>query len=427
MREDFLHFIWKYKKVQTNQLFTSQGENIEIVSEGTHNQLSGPDFFNAQVKISDQLWAGNVEIHIKSSDWYVHGHENDTNYDNVILHVVWEDDVAIFRKDNTQIPTLELKKIIPQKVLERYQSLFDTSKKNFINCEKQITSIDDFSFKNWLERLFFERLEQKAIYVEELLEKYNNDWEQVLFSLLLKNFGLKINGNSFKSLSEHLPFSTVRKISDNITQLEAIFFGMVGFLEDDEISDHYYTNLKKEFSYLAHKFKLNKEGVEQPEFFKLRPPNFPTIRLSQFAAIYAENQNLFSKILASSTLEDIYKLFNVQASDYWTTHFTFGKASKKSEKKLTKKFIELLLINTILPLKFCYARSLNRTGDVSIVDIISAIKKEKNNIIDQYLALGVKVDNAFESQAILELYNNYCSKNNCLQCAVGNHLLKGNT
>lgn len=427
MREDFLHFIWKYKKVQTNQLFTSQGENIEIVSEGTHNQLSGPDFFNAQVKISDQLWAGNVEIHIKSSDWYVHGHENDTNYDNVILHVVWEDDVAIFRKDNTQIPTLELKKIIPQKVLERYQSLFDTSKKKFINCEKQITSIDDFSFKNWLERLFFERLEQKAIYVEELLEKYNNDWEQVLFSLLLKNFGLKINGNSFKSLSEHLPFSTVRKISDNTTQLEAIFFGMVGFLEDDEISDHYYTNLKKEFSYLAHKFKLNKEGVEQPEFFKLRPPNFPTIRLSQFAAIYAENQNLFSKILASSTLEDIYKLFNVQASDYWTTHFTFGKASKKSEKKLTKKFIELLLINTILPLKFCYARSLNRTGDVSIVDIISAIKKEKNNIIDQYLALGVKVDNAFESQAILELYNNYCSKNNCLQCAVGNHLLKGNT
>lgn len=427
MREDFLHFIWKYKKIQTNQLFTSQAENIEIVSEGTHNQLSGPDFFNAQVKISDQLWAGNVEIHIKSSDWYVHGHENDTNYDNVILHVVWEDDVAIFRKDNTQIPTLELKKIIPQKVLERYQSLFDTSKKNFINCEKQITSIDDFSFKNWLERLFFERLEQKAIYVEELLEKYNNDWEQVLFSLLLKNFGLKINGNSFKSLSEHLPFSTVRKISDNTTQLEAIFFGMVGFLEDDEISDHYYTNLKNEYSYLAHKFKLNKEGVEQPEFFKLRPPNFPTIRLSQFAAIYAENQNLFSKILASSTLEDIYKLFNVQASDYWTTHFTFGKASKKSEKKLTKKFIELLLINTILPLKFCYARSLNRTGDVSIVDIISAIKKEKNNIIDQYLALGVKVDNAFESQAILELYNNYCSKNNCLQCAVGNHLLKGNT
>lgn len=427
MREDFLHFIWKYKKIQTNQLFTSQGENIEIVSEGTHNQLSGPDFFNAQVKISDQLWAGNVEIHIKSSDWYVHGHENDTNYDNVILHVVWEDDVAIFRKDNTQIPTLELKKIIPQKVLERYQSLFDTSKKNFINCEKQITSIDDFSFKNWLERLFFERLEQKAIYVEELLEKYNNDWEQVLFSLLLKNFGLKINGNSFKSLSEHLPFSTVRKISDNTTQLEAIFFGMVGFLEDDEISDHYYTNLRNEYSFLAHKFKLNKEGVEQPEFFKLRPPNFPTIRLSQFAAIYAENQNLFSKILASSTLEDIYKLFNVQASDYWTTHFTFGKASKKSEKKLTKKFIELLLINTILPLKFCYARSLNRTGDVSIVDIISAIKKEKNNIIDQYLALGVKVDNAFESQAILELYNNYCSKNNCLQCAVGNHLLKGNT
>jgi hypothetical protein len=427
MREDFLHFIWKYKKLQVSELLSSQNETIEIVSVGTHNQLSGPDFFNSQIKINQQLWAGNVEIHIKSSDWYAHGHETDVNYDNVILHVVWEDDVAIFRSKNTQIPTLELKKYLSPKLLEAYQLLFDTRKNRFINCENQLTAVDDFVFKNWLERLFFERLEQKSKLVAELLQKYNNDWEQVFFLLLLKNFGLKINGDSFESLGANLPFSVVRKIGDNVAQLEAAFFGLVGFLEDSDIADAYYINLKKEYEYLEHKFKLNKEGVQKPDFFKLRPPNFPTVRLSQLANLYAKNQNLFSKILEVDTVEALYLIFNTQASIYWDSHFTFGKESKKSNKKLTKKFIELLLINTILPIQFYHAKSINKPVDDKIISMVSNIKKEQNSIIDNYLSLGVKINSAMESQAILQLYNRYCSKNNCLQCAVGNHLLKGNT
>lgn len=427
MREDFLHFIWKYKKIRTAPLVSSQNETIEILSEGTHNHLSGPDFFNARIKINEQLWAGNVEIHMKSSDWYAHGHESNPNYDNVILHVVWDDDVAIFRKDNTQISTLELKAYVSKEVFEAYQKLFEARTNRFINCQNNITSVNDFVFKNWLERLFFERLEQKSNAVAELLVRHNNDWEQVLFSLLVKNFGLKINGESFQSLSESLPFSIVRKIGDSALQLEATFFGMVGFLESDEISDAYYLHLRKEYQFIEHKFKLNNQAVQKPEFFKLRPSNFPTLRLSQIANLYSKNQNLFHKIIDAQSLDVIYDLFNVQASTYWNSHFTFGKESKKSSKNLTKNFIELLLINTILPLKFEYAKHFNTAEEASIVAIVAGIKNERNSIIDNFLSLGVGISNAMESQAVLQLYNNYCSKNNCLHCAVGHHLLKGNT
>lgn len=427
MREDFLHFIWKYKKIYSEQLLTTQNELVEVVATGIHNHLAGPDFFNAQIKVNHQLWAGNVEIHSKSSDWYAHGHETDVNYDNVILHVVWEDDVAIYRKDHTQIPTLELKNYIAPKVLEAYQKLFNKTENSFINCEKQLSSVDPFLLKNWLDRVFFERLEQKSIVVAELLSTYDNDWEQVLFSLLLKNFGSKVNGDSFWSLSQNIPFSKIRKISSHLEQLEAIFFGMVGFLDADDITDVYYRNLQTEYRYLQHKFQLKNEAVQKPHFFKLRPPNFPTIRLSQLAKLYHKHQNLFSKVLAADTLEDIYSLFNVKASDYWDTHFTFGKESKKSVKKTSKKFIDLLVINTLLPLKFYHAKSLHNAEDITLLKLISQMTKEENNILKNYESLGVNISNAMESQAILQLYHRYCSKNNCLQCAVGNHLLSGNT
>ena len=397
MREDFLHFIWKYKKIRKAPLVSSQNETIEILSEGTHNHLSGPDFFNAKIKINEQLWAGNVEIHNKSSDWYAHGHESDQNYDNVILHVVWDDDVAIFRKGNSQISTLELKGYVSKEVFEAYQKLFESRTNKFINCQNEISSVNDFIFKNWLERL------------------------------LLRNFGLKINGESFQSLSESLPFNIVRKIGDNALQLEAAFFGMVGFLESDEILDAYYLHLRKEYQYLAHKFKLNNQTVQKPEFFKLRPSNFPTLRLAQIANLYSKNQNLFRKIIDAQSLDAIYEVFDVQASEYWNSHFTFGRESKKSPKKLTKNFIELLLINTILPLKFQYTKHFNTEEEPSILEIIASIKNERNSIIDNFLSLGLGIANAMESQAVLQLYNNYCSKNNCLHCAVGHHLLKGNT
>lgn len=426
MREDLLHFIWKYKKLQLEDLVTSENETMKIVDVGTHNHLSGPDFFNSKVDINNQLWAGNVEIHLKSSDWFAHNHEQDPKYNNVILHVVWEDDNEVFRNDGSKIPTLELKNYISKDLLRAYQKLFDRDKKSFINCETEISEVDNFLFENWKERLFFERLENKSNFIFKLLEASQNDWEQVLFKMLLKNFGLKINGQAFFSLANALSFSVVRKLRTDFNALESVFFGMGHLLEDDALVDDYYIRLKKEYTYQKNKFNLKEVSVQKPEFFKLRPPNFPTIRLSQLACLYSKNQNLFSSLIHASSLNEIYELIDVSASEYWNTHFTFGKSSKKSTKKLTKKFIDLLVINTILPLKFCHSKYLGADVNDEILGIISQIKSEENSILSNFKSLKIVSKTAVDSQAILQLYNEYCSKNRCLHCAVGLHLLNRN-
>ncbi len=426
MREDLLHFIWKYKKLQLTDLIAGNDESVVIIDVGLHNHLSGPDFFNAKVSIDGQLWAGNVEIHINASDWYAHRHEQDANYDNVILHVVWVDDAAVFRKDGSEIPTLTLKDYISKDILSSYQNLFDKRRKTFINCEKDIMQIEGFVFQNWLERLYFERLERKAHFIFALLEDSKNNWEQVLFTLLLKNFGLKINTESFLSLAGALNFSVIRKLQSEVLQLESLFFGMSHLLEDETVLDTYYIQLKKEYQYLKIKFDLKNDGVVKPEFFKLRPPNFPTIRLSQLANLYASHQNLFDKIVNTNSIEELYLLLDVSASEYWNDHFTFGKSSNKSTKKLTKKFIDLLIINTILPLKFCHSQHLGKEMNGDLIKIISKISTEENSIISNFKNQGVVAENAKDSQAILQLYNEYCTKNKCLDCAVGSTLLQGN-
>lgn len=426
MKEDLLHFIWKYKKLQLEDLVTSENEILNIVDVGGHNHLSGPDFFNSKVEIDNQLWAGNVEIHLKSSDWFVHNHEQDPNYNNVILHVVWEDDSEIFRSDGSKIPTLELKNYISKDLLSAYQKLFNQDKKSFINCESDISEVDSFLFENWKERLFFERLEDKSRFIFELLEESQNDWEQVLFKMLLKNFGLKINGQAFLSLANALDFSVVRKLRTDNKVMESVLFGMSHLLDDDSVVDEYFIQLKKEYDYQRKKFDLKEARVQKPEFFKLRPSNFPTIRLSQLAGLYSEQQNLFSSLINVSELKEIYELLNVSASSYWNDHFTFGKPSKKSIKKLTKKFIDLLIINTILPLKFCHAKYSSKDANEEVLKIISQIKPEENTIVSNFKSLKIDVKSAEDSQAILQLYTEYCTQNKCLQCAVGAHLLNLN-
>ncbi len=426
MQEDLLHFIWKYKKLQWKTLVCSHGEVVIIEKVGIHNQLAGPDFFNAKIRLDGQLWAGNVEIHIKSSDWYVHNHQNDENYNNVILHVVWEDDVSVFRNDGSEIPTLELKRYVSKTLLIDYQNLFDKQRYTFINCEKSISEVDYFLFQNWLERLYFERLERKSNFIFNLLVKYNNDWEQVLFTLLLKNFGLKINGEAFLSLANALPFSVVRKLQSNVVQLESVFFGMTHMLNNESVLDNYYIELVREYNFLNRKFELLNDGVLKPDFFKLRPTNFPTVRLSQLANLYGKHQSLFEKIMSGTDVKTLRAIFSVSTSDYWSNHYTFGKVSKKSEKKLTKSFVDLILINTILPLKFCYAKHLGKGVDENIIEIITKILPERNSILSNFMKHKVNVENAKDSQAFLQLYNEYCTKNRCLECAVGGSLLQGN-
>ncbi|WP_299556143.1 DUF2851 family protein [Seonamhaeicola sp.] len=421
MQEDFLHYIWKYKKFQYHDLRTTRGEAIEISSAGAHNQNAGPDFFNAQIRIEEQLWAGNVEVHIKSSDWFLHNHETDKNYDNVILHVVWEDDTEVFRKDNTVIPTLELKGLVEKDVINNYEKLFSEQIK-WINCERDFASVDDFILGHWLERLYFERLGRKANTIEQLLLNSKNDWEAVLFKMLTKNFGLKVNGESFLSLAKSVDFSIIRKIQSNQLTLEALLFGQAGLLDND-IEDSYFLSLKSEYKFLKQKFNLKNDAVLPLQFFRLRPLNFPTIRLSQLAGLYHEHQSVFSKIIETNTLDDFYELFKVSTSGFWKNHYTFQKASKLSPKTITKSFIDLLLINTILPIKFCYAKQKGEPIDTIILEIANNVTSEKNNIIGAFNSLKKISKSALQSQALIQLKTAYCDKNKCLQCAIGNSIL----
>ena len=421
MQEDFLHYIWKHKKFDSLKLKTFNGELISIVSVGQHNLNSGPDFFNGQLKIENQLWAGNVEIHIKSSDWFVHNHEIDKAYDNVILHVVWEHDSEIFRKDNTVIPTLELKSIVAQDTLQNYQKLFSKNRK-WINCENDFAAVDNFVLHSWLERLYFERLERKSIEIESLLKQSAKNWEAVLFKLLAKNFGLKVNGDAFLSLANSLDFSVIRKTQSNLLSLEALFYGQFALLDSD-VQEPYFLELKKEYHFLSNKFKLSHQGVLPLQFFRLRPPNFPTIRLSQLANLYHTQSNLFSQIINANTIEELYQLFLVSTSQFWETHYTFNKESRKSIKNTSKAFIDLLLINTIIPLKFSYAKHQGKDINDNLVMLMQQLKSEKNTIIEKYNSLKKVSTSALQSQALLQLKNEYCDKNKCLQCAIGNALI----
>ncbi len=426
MREDLLYFIWKHNKLPTKQLCTGNGEAIAIKATGTQNRFAGPDFFNAKVEIGGQLWAGNVEMHLKSSDWYMHHHETDENYDNVILHVVWEDDIAVFRKDGSQIPTLEVQQYVSDQLLSGYRNLLENSRKSFINCEKDLKDLDSFLVENWLHRLYIERLEHKSKLILELLKASKNDWEAALFILLAKNFGSKVNGPYFLEQAQQLDFSIVRKTTNEPLQLEALLFGHFGLLNVDDCSDAYFLQLKNEYQYLVRKFGLM-ENLSKPEFFGLRPLNFPTIRVSQLVNLYAGGHNIFSRLMDLNKLEDIYQAFDVFAGPYWENHYTFGKISKKRTKKLSKKFIDLVIVNTILPLKFCYAKYVGKEWNEELITLVSQLGKEDNSIIKNFDKIGPKTQNALESQAKLELYTNYCSKNKCMQCAIGTQLLNRNT
>ncbi len=421
MKEEFLHHLWLYKKFQISNLQCTSGKSVQILHVGQYTQQAGPDFFNAQIVIDNQKWAGNVEIHLKSSDWYVHHHEQDSAYDNVILHVVWEHDVEIFREDNNIIPTLELKKYVATATLDSYESLMVP--KRWIFCENDIATVDPFLFKNWQERLFFERLERKLLQVDILLKLMNNDWEATLFVMLAKSFGLNTNGSAFLQMAQSIPFSVILKERHDVDNLIALFFGRLGFLDYPK-EEVYYETLKKQYEYLSHKYQLEDRIIAEPSFFKHRPDNFPTIRLVQLAQLYHLQQNLFSSVIASDNINSIEKILTLNIPEYWETHYQFDKISPKKRKPLSKSFIQLQIINTIVPLKFAYAKSQGKEISDEIIEIMEQLTAESNSTILKFSEYGIKADNAFESQALLQLKNEYCDKKRCLECAVGIALLK---
>lgn len=421
MKEDFLHYVWQYKKFDFSNLTTVDGESLTILNFGSYLQKEGPDFFNGRIIINHQEWAGNIEIHVKSSDWYLHSHEKDDNYNNVILHVVWEHNIPVFRKDNTEIPVLELRKYIPIEILENYKALM--APKSWIYCESQISMVESFVWQNWEERLFFERLEGKYFAVDQLLTETKKDWEAVLFCMLAKNFGLNTNGEAFLNMAKSIPFSIIKKEHHEIENLESLLFGMADVLPLDA-QENYTKGLNKGFEYLLQKHRLKKATVEPVQFFKHRPDNFPTIRLAQLAMLYHKQENLFSKIIDVRKLKELYQLFDVGSSIYWETHYQFDKESLKKKKQLAKSFIDLLVINTIIPIQFAYAKSQGKEVSESLLNLLTEVTAEKNAVIEKFGYYGLKAKNAFETQSLLQLKNEYCNHGKCMQCAVGIELLK---
>jgi hypothetical protein len=424
LKEDFLHYLWKFKLFELDQLETVDKKKVVLLKTGIHNKESGPDFFNGLLEIGHQRWAGNIEIHVKSSDWYVHDHEKDPNYDSVVLHVVWEYDVPVFYSNQKEIPTIQLADYVASSVLDSYYDLFSTRQK-WILCEDTIGKTDSFILESWLNRLYFERLEKKSQKILKLLKETNNDWEAVLFQLVAKSFGMKLNGEAFLDLSKSFNFSVVRKCRDIKGQLEILLLGQAGFLNDifEEVA---YLSMQKEYQYLAKKLRLTSMFRGQFQFFRLRPNNFPTIRLSQLACLYEEHQNLFSKVIEKNELKELYDLFSVTSSSYWQTHYVFGKESKMSTKRTSKSFTDLIVLNVLIPLKYSYEKYHNMTSTNTLETLIESIKPEKNSIIEKYIQHGVKVKTALDSQGLLELKSTYCDHKRCLDCTIGLQFLKGN-
>jgi len=419
MNEDFLHFIWENNLFEKKDLFSDTKEGVEIISLGQKNTDAGPDFFNAKIKIGNQIWAGNVEIHIKSSDWIAHKHNTDKAYDSVILQAVEKNNQPTTRTTNKQIPTIELK--YDHQLLYNYLELYNSKQK--IACFSKIKYLDKFIIKHWLSRLQIERLEQKSKIVEQLLQQNNNSWEETFYQYIAQNFGFKKNAVPFELLAKSLPLKYLSKHKNNLFQIEAMLFGQAGMLEKF-IENDYYQKLKFEYVFLKNKFQLKPIENHLWIFLRLRPPNFPTIRIAQFAQLIYKSSQLFSKIIEIKNIEKIKALFDLKASTFWETHYVFDKEGKKRVKKLGDSAINNILINTVSLFLFVYGiKKSDESYQNRALELLESIKPENNSIINNWKKADLKIENAFYSQALIQLNNEYCKKQRCLECQIGNKLI----
>ncbi len=419
MKEEFLHSLWKLKKFNHKQLSTSKGESLTIIDFGIHNHNAGPDFLNGKIRINNTVWAGHIEIHIKASDWYKHKHDHDLAYDNVILHVVYIHDREVFNTKGHLIPSLEMKDRISTKSIETYSKF--RSSLDWIPCARQIQSVDNNRIQLFLDRLFVDRLLNKSTRILDLLNRNKNDWEATMYYLLMKYFGLKVNGEAFESLSSCVPFKLLIKYANNLMQLEALLLGQAGLLHS---KDEYIVALKKEYLYLQKKHKLYPMTGVEWRFSKLRPANFPTIRIAQIAALYHNCTSLFNQFILHADLKEIYSFLNVKTSSYWNEHYIPGKKNKYKNKSLGKTTKDILLINVIIPLMYSYAHLISDEKlKEKTIELLYEIPSEQNKIIRKWKENGIISKNAAKSQALIELKSQYCDNYACLNCVIGQQLL----
>ena len=419
MKESVLHYIWQQRLFVSSDMKTTDGLSVEVIDVGKLNIDAGPDFFNAKIKIGDTLWAGNVEIHTHSSDWFKHNHQNDKAYDSVILHVVVHADSEVYRADGEQIPQVEL--AYPKQIESDYNQLI--SEQKWIPCADKIKFIPEIFIQSWKNTLLVERLEQKMQAIANLLTANNQHWEEAFYIKLARNFGFGTNSQAFEQLAMATPLSALSKHKNNLFQLEAILFGQSGLLENLK-TDIYVEKLKKEYEFLAAKFELKSLTANQWKLLRLRPDNFPHVRIAQFASLIHTSSKLFSKIIENPELDYLNKLFDLKPSEYWQTHYTFSKESAKKSKSLGQQSKNTIYINTVIPFLFCYgSQKGNQEMKDKALELLEKLPEERNSIITGWKNLGLKVNSAYDSQALLQLKKNYCDDKKCLRCRIGHKVL----
>ena len=428
MKEDLIYFIWEYQVFRTNKISTTSGDKIEVLDVGVRNNLSGPDYKNCKIKIGDKVWLGDVEIHLKSSDWNSHNHNRDNNYNNVILHVVYKNNSSDIKTNNDKfLFTLELEDITINKICNNYENLIDKNNKSKVYCSDSIGDLDNKKIKKWFSKLYIQRLNHNMEHINKHLIDSNNNWEFVLLKMIANGFGLKLNKDVFLELFSKIPYSVIRKEQNSLENLEALFFGTLGLLKSKK--DKYPNDLKEIYDYLCIKYSLKEIKLSNKlNFFKCYPNNYPTIRLSQIANLINKNNNLFFKVVNLDLDKKKYYdlLEDISTSNYWETHFVFdGKLCKKRTKRLSKDFIDILIINVFLPISILYKQKYE--DDIinyrAIYSLLESMKPEKNSIVNRYHSLGFPFDNALDTQAILELRKHYCNRKKCIYCDIGKSLI----
>jgi len=432
--EQLLHYVWKHKMWPLGGMETTDGRQVEVIDPGLYNRSDqGPDFFNAKVRIGSTLWVGNIEIHLKASDWFLHHHDRDSAYDNVVLHVVGEADTDVTNTRKEYLPQLILP--IPSYVKEHYEELLRTD--HYPPCYRIIPQLGKLVVHSWMAALQTERLEQKTEAIVRRVGQCNGSWEDAYFMTLARNYGFGINGDAFEQWALHVPSSAIGKHRDSLFQLEAIFLGQAGLLQieaiperhrTDALQDGYFAKLQNEYQYMAHKFSMTPVDTSIWRFLRTRPQNFPHIRLSQLANLYYERRTGLSQLLDCQTIDDLLKLYETQATPYWQTHYTFGLESTKNPKKMSVSSTRLLVINTAIPMLFAVGRHRQKEEYCDrAFDFLEQMKAERNHIISMWQECGLEVQTAGDSQALIQLKNEYCNKKDCLRCRFGYEYLKGNS
>ncbi|MCB8964775.1 MAG: DUF2851 family protein [Bacteroidales bacterium] len=420
MTEQLLHLVWKYNPHRFNGLHTSNNELIEVIDAGMHNTNAGPDFFNAKIKIDGTTWVGNVEMHLKASDWYAHNHQTDKNYNNVILHVVVSNDRQAVTESGIAIPTLTIP--YPAHIEKELEDI--TNSGSWIPCANQFSTINSLTVKSVIERMMVERLEQKTKSIAQAVHECQNGWEEAFYQAVARCFGLKVNALPAELMAKQTPLKVLAKHKNNLFQIEAILFGQAGLLERDEPSDEYKLSLQIEYSYLQKKFGLKPIDGSLWKFMRLRPAAFPTIRIAQLSKLIHTSSALFSKVVESATPHEIAHWLETSTSDYWETHYTFGNTSPVQIKQLGRQTIETIILNAVIPFVFAYGEHQhNTTLKEKSLNYLESLPPENNSVITKFRQIGADPTSAFDTQALLHLKANYCNERKCIFCPIGTSIV----